>query len=219
MSVAVAPASLLAPAPVAALRLAVDAGCRDHAAADALVDRVCAWVRAATLGRVPEPAVASTHLAPGPRPRVVVVATWHATPDLDTTLAAALLTRAGHELAAAAVVVQTASVRLTSPGRDPGGAWLALAEHEQRRSGRLVRFAGHDRLAGATTVRQVESTTAVERVEGLAGCEVSPDSVLHLDGWARPTWTDRGCVLLVQRGAQGLVPYEARHQQACCADH
>ncbi|WP_160005229.1 hypothetical protein [Nocardioides sp. AX2bis] len=214
-----APVSVLAPTPVATLRLAVDAGCRDHAAADALVERVCAWVRAATVGRVPDPAVASTHLVAGPRPRVAVAATWHATPALDTTLAADVLVHAGRELAAAAVVVQTASVRLTSPGRDPGGAWLALAEHEQRRSGRLVRFAGHDRLAGSLTVRQVETTTAVERVEGLMGCEVSPDSVVHLDGWARPTWTDRGCVLLVQRGAQGLMPYEARHQQACCADH
>lgn len=219
MSLAVAPASLLHPAPAAALRLAVDAGCRDHATADALVDRVAAWVRAATDGRVPEPAQASTHLVPGSRPRVVVAATWHAAPGLDTTLAAEVLTRAGCELGAAAVVVQTATVRLTSPGRDPDGAWLALAEHEQRRSGRLVRFAGHDRLGEALTVRELESTTAVERVEGLAGCEVSPDSVLHLDGWARPTWTERGCVLLVQRGARGLVPYEARHQQACCADH
>lgn len=219
MTTTVARPSRLASAPTVVLRMAVDAGSRDHAAADGLVGRLAAWVRAATAGRVPEPVLASSHVVVGPRPRIAVVATWHSGPDVDTTLAADLLTQAARELEAAAVVVQTATVRLTSPGHGPDGAWTALAEHEARRSGRLVRFPGLERLHGPVTVREVEQTSAVERVEGLAGCEVRPGSVLHLDGHVRPTWTDRGCVLLVQRGVGGLVPFETRHQHACCADH
>jgi hypothetical protein len=43
--------------------------------------------------------------------------------------------------------------------------------------------------------------------------------MLDLTDFVRPTWREGRCVLLVQPAAGGLVPFEVRHQIACCADH
>lgn len=70
-----------------------------------------------------------------------------------------------------------------------------------------------------TTVAAVEADSVVEAVEGLAGIELDPGDTLDLTGFARPVWREGRCVLLVQRSAGGLVPFEMRHQIPCCSDH
>lgn len=70
-----------------------------------------------------------------------------------------------------------------------------------------------------TTVAAVEADSVVDAVEGLAGISLEPGDTLDLTGFARPVWREGRCVLLVQRSAVGLVPFEMRHQIPCCSDH
>jgi hypothetical protein len=65
----------------------------------------------------------------------------------------------------------------------------------------------------------VVAGSCVDTVEGLAGLTVAPDAELDLTGFARPTWRDGRCTLLVQRARGVLVPFELREQISCCSDH
>ena len=99
------------------------------------------------------------------------------------------------------------------------GALEAVGRHRERSEGRLVRLPGGALLVGELTVAEVLGGGFVDAVEGLAGLDVGPSSVLDLGDFVRPTWRDGRCVLLVQAGAGRLVPFEVRDQIPCCHDH
>jgi hypothetical protein len=95
----------------------------------------------------------------------------------------------------------------------------AIAEATARSAGRLARYLGRTRIETVTTVAEVEADSVVDAVEGLAGIDLDPGDTLDLTGFARPVWREGRCVLLVQRAAAGLVPFEVRDQIPCCSDH
>jgi hypothetical protein len=95
----------------------------------------------------------------------------------------------------------------------------AVADHLDRRSGRLVRYPGRAATETRTTPGAVLAASCVDAVEGLAGSVVAPDSALDLSGFARPVWRDGRCLLIVQQGRGALIPFEVRDQVPCCADH
>jgi hypothetical protein len=99
------------------------------------------------------------------------------------------------------------------------GAGTALAEHRERRAGRLARFPGQQDVQRRLSVADVLSLSCVDAVEALAGTEVGPETRLDLTGFVRPTWRAGRCVVLVQPSAGDLVPFESRHQIPCCSDH
>ena len=191
--------------PGTGLVLAADGGARDLHGAERLLARLGGALASLTGGTSVAATWASTHLVPGAG--VVLAATWDPAEDLPPDRAAALL----------AADADLDGVSLTSTA-----AVAALEEHRRRSSGRLVVFPGSAALEGlgrSTTVREVLAVSAIDAVEALAGTPVGPDSVLDLRGHVRPTWSPRGCVLLVQRAAAGLVPFEAREQRPCCTAH
>ncbi|OIJ27452.1 hypothetical protein [Nocardioides luteus] len=175
--------------------LAVDADARDLAAAEHLVHRL----DEALGGGPPEDAyVISTHVVREPTARFVAVVDWPGGPAAED-LTGLLTDR-----------LPEAYVTPDSP---------AIAEAAARTAGRLARYHGRTRIETVTTVAAVEADSVVDTVEGLAGITLAPDDVLDLTGFARPVWREGRCVLLVQRAAAGLVPFEARHQIPCCSDH
>jgi hypothetical protein len=169
--------------------LAVDAAARDIAAAEHVVHLLDDVLPAG------DPSyVASTHVVDG---RVVVVASWDGTDPASYAEAV------------------TAAV----PGAAVRSDGAAVEDHVVRRRGRLARFAGRAAIERRLTVREVLEGSAVDAVEGLAGVVVEDDTVVDLTDWARPTWRAGRTVILVQPARDGLVPFEARQQIACCADH
>ncbi|MEI7058195.1 hypothetical protein WBG06_20375 [Nocardioides sp. CCNWLW239] len=175
--------------------LAVDADARDLAAAEHLVHRLDEVLGADG----PEDAyVISTHVVQEPTARLVAVLDWPGGPAVEE-LTALLADR-----------LPDAYVTLDSP---------AIAEATARTAGRLARYPGRTRIETVTTVAAVATDSVVDAVEGLAGITLAPDDALDLTGFARPVWREGRCVLLVQRAAGGLVPFEMRHQIPCCSDH
>ncbi|WP_139977583.1 hypothetical protein [Nocardioides litoris] len=140
--------------------------------------------------------VASTHVVPGGR--VAVAVSWAGAPsdEVDRVLAA-----------------------LPGVDLEGAGAREAAAQHADRSAGRLVRFAGRMRVERVLTVAEVLAGSVVDEVRELGVGVLPPEAVLDLTEWARPTWTDGRAVLLVHRAAAGLVPFESRHQIACCSAH
>ncbi|MEU6137270.1 hypothetical protein [Nocardioides sp. NPDC047086] len=175
--------------------LAVDADARDLAAAEHLVHRLDEVLGAER----PEDAyVISTHVVREPTARFVAVLDWPGGPAVEE-LTALLSDR-----------LPQAYVTPDSP---------AIDEAVARNSGRLARYPGRTRIETVTTVAAVEADSVVDVVEGLAGISLDPTDTLHLTGFARPVWREGRCVLLVQRAAAGLVPFEVRHQIPCCSNH
>lgn len=175
--------------------LAVDADARDLAGAEHLVHRLDEVLGA---GRPEDAYVISTHVVREPTARLVAVLDWPGGPAVEELTA--LL--ADH--------LPDAYVTPDSP---------AIAEAAARTAGRLARYPGRTRIETVTTVAAVESDSIVDSVEGLAGIELEPGDTVDLTGFARPVWREGRCVLLVQRAATGLVPFEMRHQIPCCSDH
>ncbi|MCW2767224.1 MAG: hypothetical protein JWO11_3183 [Nocardioides sp.] len=120
---------------------------------------------------------------------------------------------------AAAVVVLAGAHTGDGPEELLVGARAAAAEHGGRGAGRLARYPGRSDIERRVTVAEVVTGSAVDVVEGLAGTTVGDESELDLTDWARPTWRSGRVVLLVQPAAGTLVPFEARDQVPCCADH
>ena len=181
-------------------RLAVDADARDLAAVEHLVHRLDEVLGT---GQPEDPYVISTHVVREPMARFVAVLDWAV---LDRPGGPAI----GELTALLADRLPDAYVTPDSP---------AIAEAAARTAGRLARYPGRTRIETVTTVAAVEAESVVDTVEGLAGIELAPDDVLDLTGFARPVWREGRCVLLVQRSATGLVPFEMRHQIPCCSDH
>ncbi|SDK48034.1 hypothetical protein SAMN05428985_104173 [Nocardioides sp. YR527] len=176
-------------------RLAVDADARDLAAAEHLVHRLDEVLGA---GQPEDAYVISTHVVREPTARFVAVLDWPGGPAVEE-LTALLADRLSH-----------AYVSHDSP---------AIEEAADRTAGRLARYPGRTRIETVTTVAAVEADSVVDDVEGLAGIELEPGDTLDLTGFARPVWRAGRCVLLVQRSATGLVPFEVRNQIRCCSDH
>ncbi|MFE6648293.1 hypothetical protein ACFVJS_17115, partial [Nocardioides sp. NPDC057772] len=148
---------------------------------------------------LPEDAyVISTHVVREPTARLVAVLDWPGGPAVEE-LTALLADR-----------LPDAYVTPDSP---------AIAEAAARTAGRLARYPGRTRIETVTTVAAVESDSIIDSVEGLAGTELEPGDTVDLTDFARPVWRDGRCVLLIQRAATGLVPFEMRHQIPCCSDH
>ena len=176
-------------------RLAVDADARDLAAAEHLVHRLDEVLGA---GQPEDAYVISTHVVREPTGRFVAVLDWPDGPAVEELTA--LL---ADQLPQAYVIPD-------SPAIDEAAA---------RSAGRLARYPGRTRIETVTTVAAVEADSVVDTVEGLAGITLDADDTLDLTGFARPVWREGLCVLLVQRSASGLVPFEMRHQIPCCSDH
>jgi len=176
-------------------RLAVDADARDLAAAEHLVHRLDEVLGA---GQPEDAYVISTHVVREPTARFVAVLDWPDGPAVEELTA--LL----------ADQLPQAYVTPDSPAIDEAAA---------RSAGRLARYPGRTRIETVTTVAAVEADSVVDTVEGLAGITLDADDTLDLTGFARPVWREGRCVLLVQRSAAGLVPFEMRHQIPCCSDH
>ena len=174
-------------------RLAVDTDARDLAAAEHLAHRL-----GEVLGEPEDAYVISTHVVREPTARLVAVLDWPDGPPLEE-----LITLLNDRL-------PDAYVTPDSP---------AIAEAAARTAGRLARYPGRTRIETVTTVAAVEADSVIDAVEGLAGIDLEPGDTLDLTGFARPVWREGRCVLLVQRAAAGLVPFETRHQIPCCSDH
>lgn len=202
-----------APASATALTVAVDAGTPDHGAAEHLLHRIDELL-VGTAGLAGLSDLASTHAVAAPGPHTAVVLSWAAAgrlgPEVLRLLAGALPD---------AGVVVTPAGSAAGPPERVAGADLALAEHEERRAGRLARFPGQSEVERILTVEDVLALSCVDAVEGLAGTDVRPTTAIDLTGFVRPTWRDRRCVVLVQASAGGLVPFESRHQIPCCSAH
>jgi hypothetical protein len=156
--------------------------------------------------------VATTHFVEAEDRHVAVAASWMGQVDperLSAALAAtfpdATCLVAGREATGEPELVDCVST--------------ALDEHRSRRRGRLARFPGQDQIERRVTVAEVLAASCVDEVRGLVGTEIRPDSELDLTGFARPTWQDGHCSLVVQQSMQGLVPFEVRDQVPCCAFH
>jgi hypothetical protein len=153
----------------------------------------------------------STHVARAPVGRFVVVVSWRGGPEPEEVRARLLASVPGLLLVDGALV--------SDPSLAPG-ALATAGEALRRSSGRLARYRGRLLVERRTTPAEAVAVSCLDAVEGLAGVEVSPDAVLDATGFARPTWRDGRCTLLVQRGGGGvLVPFEVRDQLACCSDH
>ncbi|MFT4083567.1 MAG: hypothetical protein QM638_13370 [Nocardioides sp.] len=154
----------------------------------------------------------TSHLVATPEPRYVMV--------LDHT--DELAARATEELPGLTRVPAARDVvlLLTDVSDDHrAAARSAVHEHRTRHSGRLLRYPGRTAIERRLTVREVIARSCVDEVAGLAGVDVTPDTMLDLTGFARPTWHEGRCRLLVQPGRIGLIPFEVRDQVSCCADH
>lgn len=191
--------------------VAVDAGSRslvevEHLAA--LVDEVLA-------GTAEESAVLSSHHVTEPDRHYAAVLSWTGGPARDEVtraLAAGIdgvLVLREDDLAAA----------LGHGAAALPGLAVAIADHTNRTAGRLARYPGRRAIERRLTAAEIVRLSCVEEVVGLAGVEIQPQRCVDLTGFARPQWRAGRCVLLVQQGAADLLPFEARQQIPCCADH
>jgi hypothetical protein len=187
----------------------VDGDCRDLASVEHLLhalDGVLDGVLAEDEGYV-----ASTHVVREPVARMVAVLSWSSSSPTEDEVAERVRVALPDAAVHAAVHAGTAALPAPVAG--------AVAEHRDRSAGRLARYPGRLRVEQRTTPAAVVADSCVDEVRGLAGVSVTPDSVLDLTGFARPTWREGRCVLLVQQAVDVLVPFEVREQRACCSHH
>lgn len=188
--------------------LAVDVASRDVAAAEHLLHTL-----EQRLGHAAD--LASTHVVDA---HLAVVLSWERPVPLVPADVADLLTAEGYD---GALVLDDTSISTSTAGAASlvASAGLAAAEHAARSSGRLARFPGRSEVERVLTVGDLLAGSAVEEVSALAGTTLTDDTTLDLREWARPVWRDGRAVLVVQVARGGLVPFESRHQIACCSDH
>lgn len=188
--------------------IAVDTGAGDLAGVDHVVHHLLDLV-----GR-PSDVVASTHVVAGHH---ALAASWTADADSERDGLLATLVSA---YAGSGVVVEVDGAREEAGAADRlPGAREAADRHTARASGRLVEFPGRGAVERRLSVAEVVADSCVDEVVGLAGTVVTPQSVVDLTGFARPTWAGGRCTLLVQAGASGLIPFEVAQQLACCSHH
>lgn len=196
----------------ATVTVAVDAGSRDVAAAEHL-----AFLLAGLLPAAGRATYVSTHVAPAPSPHVVVVASWTDDGQEDP---AETLDRLGAELPGSCLVLhQHPGETVLGPAELRDAAREALVQHRTRAWGRLVDFPGRAEVVGLVSVGDLVAGTCVDEVRGLAGLELTDETLLDLGDFFRPTWHEGRCTLLVQASPGAPVPFEVREQIACCSDH
>ncbi|WP_340537138.1 hypothetical protein [Nocardioides sp. GXZ039] len=190
--------------------VAVDAGARDVAGAEHLVGLLDEVLPAGAPSYV-----ASTHVVESEDGRrVAVAASWE--PDgADETDEAAWLARLLAAVPGAAAVVGAR----TGGAPAAAGALAAARAHAARTDGRVARFGGQAGIERVLAVGEVVASSLIEEVVALGSPPLPPETVVDLREWARPTWRAGRLVLTVQQSRDGLVPFESRHQIACCADH
>jgi hypothetical protein len=89
-----------------------------------------------------------------------------------------------------------------------------------REGARAVRYPGVDALTGSLPVAEVLSSSAITRVEILAGGPADPSLILDTHDFVRPAYRDGTLVLTVMPAADGhVVPFETRNPTPCCAAH
>lgn len=210
MSAAAAPASPAHSVSTATRAVAVDTAAPGLTAVEHLVHRIDDALEGLLSEDGEEGYVVSTHVARTPVGRFVAVLTWTGGPEpgLVTT----------RLLAGIPDLAEVDGALVTEAALAPG-ALAATEEARGRTSGRLARYPGRARVERRTTPEQVVTESCLDAVEGLAGVAVTPDGVLDLTGFARPTWRDGRCILLVQQGGDALLPFEVRDQIACCDGH
>jgi hypothetical protein len=210
-----APASSLSAVSTAARAVAVDTAAAGLVAVEHLVHEV----DGALTGLLGEDAgrraagvcTISTHVARAPVGRFVVVVSWDGGPEPEAVLARLSASLPGLRAVDGALVAD--------PALAPG-ALGAAEEARHRTAGRLARYRGRSLVERRTTPAEAVAASCLHAVEGLAGVEVAPDAVLDATGFARPSWRDGRCTLLVQLSGGGvLVPFEARVQLPCCSAH
>lgn len=188
--------------------VAVDTGAGDLAGVDHAAHAVLDVV-----GSAPD-LLASTHVVEGHHAVAVSWVAEHA-PAAEELLAILAPAYAG-----SGVVVDVDGHRQEAgPSDRLDGAREAAARHAGRESGRLVEFPGRLDIERRLRVADVVAHSCIDEVVGLAGTVVTAGSVVDLTGFARPTWAGGRCTLLVQTGADGLIPFEVAQQLACCSHH
>ncbi|MEV6615828.1 hypothetical protein AB0N31_18595 [Streptomyces sp. NPDC051051] len=87
--------------------------------------------------------------------------------------------------------------------------------------GRAVLYRGADRLRGTTTVGELLSGSAIDRVTVLGAPDEPAFSVILVtNDHVRPQWQDGELVLAAMPAAGGtLAPFEVPEPTPCCADH
>lgn len=94
------------------------------------------------------------------------------------------------------------------------------AAHQARTSGRLLCFAGRERVTGDHTVAELLEVTAVERVLRIGGAVAGAAEVVRTSGFVRPTLRGGGTILQTRPGSAGtLHPAEIAYPHRCCSSH
>lgn len=152
-----------------------------------------------------------------PHPDTASAEHWLATLDPAPLLAATHLRRTPAPHVAVTLVFPAGTA--FDPGDLPP-APTAVADHEARRSGRLVVFPGSTTLTGDLTVATILATTPIDRVVVLGGTEAPTDAILRTGDFVRPQWNNGTLVLTAMPAAGGvLIPFETRNPTPCCAEH
>lgn len=124
--------------------------------------------------------------------------------------------------AGVAVTLETADGETHVLGAaEPTHAAWALDRHRTGAGGRLVRYAGQDRLTGTLPVGDLLATTDIDEVVMVGAREpVAPAVLLDTQAFVRPAFTDGRIQLLVRPAPEGrVVPFEQPDPTPCCADH
>ncbi|MGI5254242.1 hypothetical protein [Actinacidiphila glaucinigra] len=191
--------------------VAVDTAAPGLAAIEHLVHRIDEALTGLLTEDGAEGYVVSTHVARDPAARFAAVVSWRGGPEPEQVTA---------RLRAALPELTTADGALVTEAALASGAHAAADEALRRSAGRLARYPGRTAVERRTTPAAAVAASCLDAVEGLAGVPLTPDAVLDAIGFARPTWGDGRCTLLVQQGTGGvLVPFEVRDQIACCSSH
>ncbi|MBB5867066.1 hypothetical protein F4553_000445 [Allocatelliglobosispora scoriae] len=110
---------------------------------------------------------------------------------------------------------------LTLPQAGSPAADEAAIAHERRRSGRAVRYPGHEELTGTVSVAYLLGRTAIEEVRVLGGGpQPTALTLLETRAFVRPQWLDGHLVLITTRAAGGrIAPFEVPNPTPCCGGH
>lgn len=192
--------------------IAVDADSRDTVEAEHLLHEL--------LGSMSGSVVACTHVVTGGDRPHLAVSISSTTPAADG-LAERARAWSGERAVGSAITRPGASEpELVGPSSLVRGAYVAAVEGALGTTGRLVRFPGYEQARGTMTAAELRDRCGIDEVEALGGLPVEDDTLIDTRDFIRPIRRDGQVVLLVQPAAGGVfIPFEAEHQQKCCADH
>jgi hypothetical protein len=188
--------------------IAVDAGSRDTAAAEHVLHEL--------LGPAPTPVIACTHMITGGETPHLAVSITAPTGELEDHVRAWCT---DHGAGSAFTHPGATAPDLAGPSNLVRGAYVAAVETALG-AGRLVRWPGREHAYGVQTAANLRSKAGIDYVEALGGLPITDDTVIDTRDFVRPLRREGQVILQVQPAAGGvLIPFEAEHQQKCCADH